>query len=70
MESGQAYQSAEKLEDVMPEHEFIEWSGINKSSLTSLRLRGAMPYTYLNKKCRLYFVTDILDLLKSNRMHR
>jgi hypothetical protein len=68
MESGPAYQSAERLEDVIPEHEFIEWSGINKSTLSSLRSKGKLPYTYLTKTCRLYFVADILDFLKSNRM--
>ena len=68
MENGQAYQSAKGLEDVIPEHEFIEWSGINKSTLSSLRSKGKLPYTYLTKRCRLYFVADILDFLKSNRM--
>ncbi len=68
MESGPAYQSAKRLEDVIPEHEFIEWSGINKNTLSSLRSKGKLPYTYLTKTCRLYFVADILDLLKSNRM--
>jgi hypothetical protein len=68
MENGQAYQNAKRLEDVIPEHEFIEWSGINKSTLSSLRSKGKLPYTYLTKRCRLYFVADILDFLKSNRM--
>ena len=68
MENGQAYQNAKNLEDVIPEHEFIEWSGINKSTLSSLRSKGKLPYTYLTKRCRLYFVADILDFLKSNRM--
>jgi hypothetical protein len=36
MENGQAYQNAKRLEDVIPEHEFIAWSGINKSTLSSL----------------------------------
>jgi hypothetical protein len=67
MENAQAYRSAKSLEDVVPEHEFIEWSGINKSTLSSLRSKGKLPYTYLTKTCRLYFVADILDLLKSNR---
>jgi hypothetical protein len=68
MGSGQAYQSAKRLEDVIPEHELIEWSGINKSTLSSLRSKGKLPYTFLTKTCRLYFVADILDLLKSNRV--
>ena len=68
MENGQAYQNAKRLEDVIPEDEFIEWSGINKSTLSSLRSKGKLPYTYLTKRCRLYFVADILDFLKSNRM--
>ncbi len=68
MESGPAYQSAKRLEDVIPEHEFIEWSGINKNTLSSLRSKGKLPYTYLTKTCRLYFVADILDFLKSNRV--
>jgi hypothetical protein len=68
MENGQAYQNAKRLEDVIPEHELIEWSGINKSTLSSLRSKGKLPYTYLTKRCRLYFVADILDFLKSNRM--
>jgi hypothetical protein len=68
MENGQAYQNAKMLEDVIPEQEFIEWSGINKSTLSSLRSKRKLPYTYLTKRCRLYFVADILDFLKSNRM--
>jgi hypothetical protein len=68
MENEQAYQNAKRLEDVIPEDELIEWSGINKSTLSSLRSKGKLPYTYLTKTCRLYFVTDILDFLKSNRM--
>ena len=68
MENGQAYQNAKRLEDAIPEHEFIEWSGINKSTLSSLRSKGKLPYTYLTKTCRLYFVADILNFLKSNRM--
>jgi hypothetical protein len=68
MESEPAYQNANRLEDVIPEHEFIEWSGINKSTLSSLRSKGKLPYTYLTKRCRFYFVVDILDFLKSNRV--
>jgi hypothetical protein len=68
MENGQAYQNAKRLEDVIPEDEFIEWSGINKSTLSSLRSKGKLPYTYLTKRCRIYFVVDILDFLKSNRV--
>ena len=68
MENGPAYQSAKRLEDVIPEHELIEWSGINKNTLSSLRSKGKLPYTYLTKTCRLYFVADILDFLKLNRV--
>ena len=68
MQSEPAYQNAKSLEDVIPEHEFIEWSGINENTLSSMRLKGKLPYTYLTKTCRLYFVADILDLLKSNRV--
>ena len=68
MENDQAYQGARNLEDVIPEHEFVEWSGINKNTLSSLRSKGKLPYTYLTKTCRLYFVADILELLKSNRV--
>ena len=68
MEKEPAYQSAKRLEDVIPEHELIEWSGINESTLKSMRSERRLPYTYLTKTCRLYFVADILDLLKSNRV--
>ena len=68
MESEPAYQNAKRLEDVIPEHELIEWSGVNKNTLSSLRSKGKLPYTYLTKTCRLYFVADILDFLKSNRV--
>ena len=68
MEKGPAYQDAKRLEDVIPEHELIEWSGINQNSLSSMRLKGKLPYTYLTKTCRFYFVADILDFLKSNRV--
>jgi hypothetical protein len=68
MENGQAYQNADKLEDVIPEHELIAWSGINENTLASMRLKGKLAYTYLTKTCRLYFVADILDFLKSKRV--
>jgi hypothetical protein len=70
MESEPVYQGAKNLEDVLPEHELIEWSGINQNTLPSLRSKGKLPYTYLTKTCRLYFVADILDFLKSNRVDR
>ena len=68
MEKEPAYQNAKRLEDVIPEHELIEWSGINKNTLYSLRSKGKLPYTYLTKTCRLYFVADILFFLKSKRV--
>ena len=68
MESEPAYQNAKRLEDVIPEHELIEWSGINQDTLTSLRSKGKLPYTYLTKRCRLYFVADIMDYLNTNRV--
>ena len=68
MESEPAYQNAKRLEDVIPEHELVEWSGVNPNTLSSLRSKGKLPYTYLTKTCRLYFVADILDFLKSNRV--
>lgn len=68
MESGQAYRNANSLEDVIPEHELIEWGVLKKGTLASMRNDGRLPYSYLDKNHRFYFVSDVLNLLKTNRV--
>ena len=70
MEKGPAYQDANSLEDVIPEHELIEWGGLKKETLASMRNDGRLPYSYLDKNHRFFFVADVLNLLKMNRVEK
>ena len=70
MGSGQAYRNAEKLEDIMPEHELIAWGKLKKDTLATMRNDGRLPYSFMDQHHRFYFVADILGLLKSNRVDK
>lgn len=61
------WQNASTTKDIITEGELIELVGISKSTLGNLRLSGKLPFTSLSRTCRLYFVADVLDLLKANR---
>lgn len=62
-----SYEQAADMNDIITEKELLQMTGVSKSTLDGLRYSGHLPYTKMSKTSRLYFVADVLDLLKKNR---
>ena len=61
------YENATQWEDLISEKELLELTGVAETSLRNLRVEGKLPYTYLTKNCRYYFVADLINLFQENR---
>jgi predicted DNA-binding transcriptional regulator AlpA len=55
------------LESILTEKEVLELFGIKKSALDSLRRNAQLPFCRVTNYNRVYFVTDILEWLKTRR---
>ena len=60
-------QSIRSLDSILTENEVLDLFGMKKTALDSLRRNHQLPFCAVTTFNRIYFVSDILDWLKSRR---
>lgn len=68
METKESWQNAGSLKDVVTEQEVIDQTGLSETVLYQLRHKGELPFIQINKKCRMYFVEDVMEFFKKKRV--
>ena len=69
MENKQIQNEArDTLQNVLTEKEVGELLGLSKSQLSVLRTNGQLPFLKVNRNCRLYLESDLVDWLKSKKV--
>ena len=56
------------LQNVLTEKEVTELLGLSKNQLSVLRTNGQLPFLKVNRNCRLYLESDLVDWLKGKRV--
>jgi len=68
MENRQTQNEArDTLQNVLTEKEVTELLGLSKSQLSVLRTNGQLPFLKVNRNCRLYLESDLVDWLKGKK---
>ena len=61
-------ENRETLQNVLTEKEVENLLGLTKNQLSTLRNEERLPFLKVNRNCRLYLESDLVDWLKARKL--
>ena len=61
-------ENPDSLQNILTEKEVTDLLGLTRNQLSTLRNEGQLPFLKVNRNCRLYHESDLVDWLKGRKV--